>query len=60
MSGRMWEAVEACTRKVGMGEAERRRSERGSRKKEREKREEKETKKGKIVEVRKVVEKWEI
>jgi len=47
VSGGIWEAVEASTREVGMGETERRRSEGGSREKERGKREKEETKEGK-------------
>jgi len=43
----VWKTVEASTRKVRMGETERRRSERKSKEKERGKREEKETEKGK-------------
>ena len=42
----MWEAVEANTREVRMGEAEGRRSKEGSREKERGKRKEEETEKG--------------
>ena len=37
MSGGMWKAVETSTGEVGIGEAERRRSKKGSREKEREK-----------------------
>jgi len=46
MPGRVWEAVEASAREVGMGETKGRRGKRGSREKEEEKREEEETKKG--------------
>ena len=51
----MWEAVETGAREVGMGEAEGRRSEGGSRKKKRGKGEEEKT-----VKVRKVAEEWKI
>ena len=43
---RVWEAVEASTREVRIGEAERRRSKGRGRKKERRKEEEEETEKG--------------
>ena len=46
MSGGMWKAVETSIRKIGMGEAEGRRSKGGSRQKERGKEEEEETEKG--------------
>ena len=47
MSRRMWEAVEARTRKVGLGKTEGRRSKGGSRKEKGGKGEEEETEKGK-------------
>ena len=53
----MWEAVKTGVRKVGMGKIEGRGGKRGSRE-EKEKR--KKQKKGRAVEVRKVVEEWEI
>jgi len=53
----IWEAVEAGTRKVGLGKTEERRSKGGSRKEKEKKRKQK---KGRTVEVRKVTEKWEI
>ena len=53
----MWEAVKTGARKVGMGKIEGRGGKRGSRE-EKEKR--KKQKKGRAVEVRKVVEEWEI
>jgi len=56
MSKRVWKAVEASAREVGMGETKERRDRRGSREKERKKKQ----KKGKTVEVRKVAEEWEI
>jgi len=43
----MWKAVKTSTRKIGMEEAEGRRSKRGSREKEREEEEKEETEKGK-------------
>jgi len=46
MSRRVWEAVEASTREVGMEETKERRGKRGSREKEGEKGEEEETEKG--------------
>jgi len=46
VSGGMWEAVEASTREVGIGETERGRSKRGSRKKERKKEKKEETEEG--------------
>ena len=49
----MWEAVEANTREVRIGETQERRGKEG-------KEEEEETEKRKTVEVRKVVEEWEI
>ena len=60
MSGGMRKAVETSAGKIGMGEAEGRRSERGSREKERGEREGEKQKKGKPVEVRKIAEEWEI
>jgi len=62
VSRRVWKTVETSTREVGMGETEGRRSKGESRKEKRGKREgkEEETKKGKMVEVRKVAEEWEI
>ena len=48
------------TRKVGIGEAEGRRSKGGSGKKKKEKKKKKKQKKGKTVKVRKVAEEWEI
>jgi len=47
MSGGMWKAIETCTRKIGVGEAERRGSKGRSREKERRKGEEEETEKRK-------------
>ena len=46
MSKRVWKAVEASAREVGMGETKERRDRRGSREKERGKGEEEETEKG--------------
>ena len=46
VSRRVWEAVKASTREVGMGEAEKRRRKGRSRKKERKKGKEEETEKG--------------
>jgi len=60
MSRRMWKTVETSTREVRMGKAEGRRSKERSRKEMRRKGQEKETKKGKMMEVKKVVEEWEI
>ena len=51
----MWEAVETGAREVGMGEAK----EEAEKKKE-EKKKKKKQKKGRTVEVRKVMEEWEI
>ena len=59
MSRRVWEAVKASIREVGMGKTRGRKSKGGSGKKKKEK-EKKKQKKGKIVEVRKIVEEWEI
>jgi len=47
VSRRVWEAVEASTREVGVGEAKRRGSKRRSKEKERRKEEEEETEKRK-------------
>jgi len=46
MSRRVWEAVKASVRKVGMGKTKERRGRRGSREKEGRKGEEEETEKG--------------
>ena len=52
--------METSAEKIGIGEAEGRRSEGGSREKERGEREGEKQKKGKPVEVRKIAEEWEI
>jgi len=56
MSRGMWETMETGAREIGMGEAEGGRGKRGSREKEKKKKQKKE----RTIEVRKVVEEWEI
>ncbi len=56
----MWQTVEASVGKIGMGETERRGSKERSRKEEEREGQEEKTEKGKTMEVKKVVEEWEI
>ena len=56
----MWEAVEHSAGKIRMGETERRESKRRSREKEGRRDRKKKQKKGKTMEVKRIVEEWEI
>jgi len=60
VSGRIWEAVETSSGEIGMGKAEGGESKGRSRKETRGENRKKKQKKGKIMEVKKVAEEWEI